>query len=231
MATKHNPHQLQLASRLVLNEQGSMGGALSPMFSYNMGITNKDRREFASKFWRDHKHDIMMAAEIGAYFIPVAGPLISAGIAAADAAMYWNEGDRETAGLIAILSAIPLIGKIPAVRKLGRKGMAALMKKLRRIQAGKRIALTKLEQSAIKGLSSNKKAIYQQMKALTKKATGSKLAKTTKSISKSAATGYATYSGVKAAWDPVYSKLGLDVADVETQTESDWQRLKQLAQK
>jgi hypothetical protein len=231
MATKHNPHQLQLASRLVLIEQGSMGGFLSSDFETKMGITNKDRREAAAAFWRDHKHDVMMAAEIGAYFIPVAGPLISAGIAAADAAMYWNEGDRETAGLIAILSAIPLIGKIPAVRKLGRKGMAALMKKLRHIKTGKRVALTKLEQSAIKGLSSNKKVIYQQMKALSKKATGNKLAKATKSISKSAATGYATYSGVKAAWDPVYTKLGLDVADIETQTESDWDQLKQLAQR
>ncbi len=48
MATNYNTHQLQLASRLVLNEQGSMGGAIMPSYATDMGITNKDRREFVS---------------------------------------------------------------------------------------------------------------------------------------------------------------------------------------
>ncbi len=157
--------------------------------------------------------------------------MISAGIAAADAAMYWNEGDRETAGLIAILSAIPLIGKIPAVKRLGRKGLAALMKKLRHVKTGKRAAFSKLEQAAIKDLSANKKAIYQQMKAATKKVAASKVGKGVKTVANTAAKGSAVYSAVKATWDPIYAKLGLDIADIETQTQSDWEKLKQMAQK
>lgn len=75
-------------------------------------------------------HTLMTVLAIGTAFIPVVGPFISAGIGLADAAMYYKEGDKTSAGVTAAFSMIPFIGKIPGVKELGSKGMALLGSKL-----------------------------------------------------------------------------------------------------
>jgi hypothetical protein len=79
-------------------------------------------------------HTIMTVLAIGAAFIPVAGPFISAGIGLADASLYYKEGDTKTAGITAVLSILPFVGsvapKIPGVKQLGVKGMALLASKI-----------------------------------------------------------------------------------------------------
>jgi hypothetical protein len=79
-------------------------------------------------------HTILQVAEIGTAFIPFIGPMISAGIGLADAALYYKEGDKKSAALTAAFSMIPgigtLVAKIPGVKKLGEKGMAALASKI-----------------------------------------------------------------------------------------------------
>jgi hypothetical protein len=54
-------------------------------------------------------HTLMTILAIGTAFIPVAGPFISAGIGLADAALYYEEGDKSSAGLTAAFSMIPFI--------------------------------------------------------------------------------------------------------------------------
>jgi len=79
-------------------------------------------------------HTIATIAQIGTAFIPFVGPLISAGIGLADAGLYYKEGDKNAAGLTAAFSMIPFVGKlvskIPGVKELGVKGMAALSTKI-----------------------------------------------------------------------------------------------------
>jgi hypothetical protein len=75
-------------------------------------------------------HTLMTVLAIGTAFIPVAGPFISASIGLADAGLYYKEGDTKAAGLTAAFSMIPFIGKIPGVKELGSKGMAALASKI-----------------------------------------------------------------------------------------------------
>ena len=75
-------------------------------------------------------HTIATIFSIGTAFIPVIGPFISAGIGLADAALYYKKGDTKAAGLTAAFSMIPFIGKIPGVKELGSKGMAALASKI-----------------------------------------------------------------------------------------------------
>ncbi len=75
-------------------------------------------------------HTIATILSIGTAFIPVVGPFISASIGLADAALYYKEGDTKAAGLTAAFSMIPFIGKIPGVKELGSKGMAALASKI-----------------------------------------------------------------------------------------------------
>jgi hypothetical protein len=79
-------------------------------------------------------HTVATIFQIGTAFIPFIGPFISAGIGLADAALYYKEGDKNAAGLTAALSMIPFAGKlaskIPGVKQLGAKGMAALSTKI-----------------------------------------------------------------------------------------------------
>lgn len=218
----------QLAAHIanrVLYEQGSMGGALMPDFSTKMGITNKDR----VAFWDKYHHEIMIAAEIGSLVIPLIGPAISTGIAAVDAAMYWKEGDRYTAGFIAVLTAIPVIGsltaKIPGVKKLGAAGIRRLASKMAKIKSGAKPALSKAEWAVIKNLSKHQKEVYSTTKKYFAKA-----GKVSKKVGSTAATAAATYTVGKPTWDALYVKTGLDISDVETQTDPVWQQLKKQAQ-
>jgi hypothetical protein len=102
----------------------------------------------------DQKHLLMDVAAIGAFFIPVVGPFLSLGLELANAGLYYAEGDTYGAGFSLAFSLIPmgeLIGKIPAVKKLGRDGLASLIKKAR--TGGK---LTKTEAEAVEQISKNK---------------------------------------------------------------------------
>ena len=81
---------------------------------------------------RLNPHDILMIAQLGTAFIPVAGLFISAAIGIGDAALYYKEGDKTSAGLTAVLSMLPFVSKIPGVKELGSKGMALLASKLSR---------------------------------------------------------------------------------------------------
>lgn len=79
-------------------------------------------------------HTLAIILGIGSAFIPYVGPFIAAGIGLADASLYYKEGDTKTAGMVAMFSLMPGIGaitnRIPAITKLGVKGMSALAKKI-----------------------------------------------------------------------------------------------------
>jgi hypothetical protein len=183
------------------------------------------------QFWKDYHHEIMTVAEIGALFIPYVGPLISAGIAMTDAKMYWDEGDKYTAGLIAVLTAIPVIGslaaRIPGVRKLSAKAIKAIAKKITLLRSGEKVAFSAAERPIVKGLGKNGPLINKEVRAYTKR-----LGRNKKIVKTVAGGGgaVATYKVGTATWDPIYSKSGLDIVDIESQTEPTWEKLKKMAQ-
>jgi hypothetical protein len=75
-------------------------------------------------------HTLATVLAIGTFFIPVAGPFISAAIGLADAGLYYKEGDKSSAGLTAVFSMLPFMKYVPGAKELGSKGMALLAKKL-----------------------------------------------------------------------------------------------------
>jgi len=104
---------------------------------------------------KEDRHLLMDIAAVGAFFIPVVGPFLSLGIELANAGLYYSEGDKEGAGFALAFALIPmgeLVGKIPAVRNLGRNGLASLIRKAR--TGGK---LTKTEAEAVEQINKNKK--------------------------------------------------------------------------
>ena len=101
------------------------------MFGWSQGLTAGETTK-AVDTWNKalNPHTLLTVLQIGTAFIPVAGVFISAGIGLTDAALYYSEGDKKSASLVGALSILPFIGRIPFVKKLGAKGMAALASKL-----------------------------------------------------------------------------------------------------
>lgn len=101
----------------------------------------------------EFRHNYLKVLGIATSLIPVVGWAASAGIMAIDAADQYRQGNIREAGLSAVFALIPiagkglnLISKMPAVAKLGEKGMAELGYKL--ATSGDPI-LTSLERNAI----------------------------------------------------------------------------------
>ena len=117
-------------------------------------------------------HTLMALLAIGTAFIPVAGPFISAGVGLADAKMYFDEGEKGTAGLTVLFSMLPFIGpvvsKIPGVKQLGSKGMALLAKKISR--GGK--YLTMAEAEIANAVKSNSIEIQEELAKMAPKLKG-----------------------------------------------------------
>ena len=116
----------------------------------------------------EYKRTLLTIFGIGAAFIPVVGPFISAGIGLADAGMYYQEGDKKTAGVVAVFSMLPFVGsivsKIPGVKELGTKGMALLASKLSKGQK-----LTQLESEIVNSINKFKQLINSELTKVSSK--------------------------------------------------------------
>ena len=151
---KNTQIQLQEISRLMNYDRSKTILEQETMFTRNLDRIhsnpesakkfNQNNAEFVKKY----RHEILDVLAIGTFFIPVVGPFISLGIDLGNAALYYNEGNKEMAGLVAALSIIPggeIIRKFPAVKKYGSEFITAALSKTK---AGKPI--TAYEKKAIK---------------------------------------------------------------------------------
>jgi hypothetical protein len=109
-----------------------------------------------STAWDDPEFRTQFYTTVGiaTSFIPIVGWAVSAGVFALDSADQYKQGNMREAGLAAVFAAIPLIGKplgllvkMPAVARLGERGMAALGEKL--AMSGEPV-LSAIERLAIK---------------------------------------------------------------------------------
>ena len=69
-------------------------------------------------------HNMNAVLEIVTAFVPLVGPFISVGIGGEDARLYWKEGDKLSAAVVAMFSLLPGLILIPGAKELGKKGMA-----------------------------------------------------------------------------------------------------------
>jgi|LakMenE18May11ns_1017448.scaffolds.fasta_scaffold9923551_1 hypothetical protein len=75
----------------------------------------KDQQE--SKNWSnvDSRQILWTIGAIGAAFIPIVGPFVSAGVALGGAADLWTSGKKKEAAIAGFFAVLPLLGKIPGV--------------------------------------------------------------------------------------------------------------------
>jgi hypothetical protein len=178
------------------------------------------------QFWEDYHHEILTVAEVGALFIPYIGPYVSAGIAMADAKMYYDEGDKYTAGLIVALTLTAgtgsVIAKIPGVRKLNAKIIKSIAKKLTRLKNGEKVVFTATERPVVTGVAKNPNLINKEVRAYTKRVARNK--KIVKATGRGTAAA-AAYKGGTWSWDNIYVNTGIQLSDIEGQNKSDIDRL------
>lgn len=114
-----------------------------------------------------HERNNVLA--IGALFIPYVGPYLSAGISAYDASLYYKQGKKTEAALTLLFGVLPeisaVVNKIPGVKELGKKGMAALASK---IAKGVR-TFSPAEVQIVKGINIYKDLIRSETEVLLKK--------------------------------------------------------------
>ena len=148
-------------------------------------------------------HTLATIGQIAAAVLipPPGGLVVSAAIGAADAYKYATENNPKMAGLTLLLSAIPGIGglanKIPGVKQLGAKGMAALSDKIAK-------GVTKLlpeEGAVINYIKANPKLVQMEYASFVDK-TAKELASTGSSQVKANVTG----AGYNAAINPTSSR-------------------------
>ena len=115
----------------------------------------------AEDWYKQNAHTVNNILQIGSLFIPVIGPLVTAGIGLADAAVFAKEGRTTEAGIVAAFSLLPgmasVVSKIPGVSQLGQKGMTALATKVLA-----KTPLNSVEQSVMTGVQANAALIRQE---------------------------------------------------------------------
>ena len=111
-------------------------------------------------------HTMMTILQIGTAFIPLVGPFISAGIGLADAAIYYNEGDKKTAGLVGMFSIIPGIGGLASKMGLGKIGAKTMAEICRKLGAGSK--LTPIESQIVNKVAKNKQLLQSEIDKLSK---------------------------------------------------------------
>jgi len=189
-------------NRLFLEQDTGFSRSLDRVHS-NVETSAKFNREIID-FYKQYQHQINSIASIGLSFIPIIGPVIGTAIALVDAKQYYDENDKKTAGMVAMFSMIPYVGtlitKIPGVKELGVKGMAALASKL-----GKSQKLTQAEETIVKSISTNQKLVQTEVlkksQEIAKKTIPQKITQGVKKVGTFVAPYAASYVGYNKGYD------------------------------
>jgi hypothetical protein len=183
----------QPASSTNLNLQGK---TLAPKYGPQKPLTPE---EYYKKYGMtpseaEHKNNQIFA--IGASFFPVIGPLVATITSLADAKQYYDEGDNVSAGVVGAFTLLPYVGpvvsKIPGVKQLGQKGMAALAAKI-----AKGTPITDAtELAVINGINSNRSLVQSGLNSQVRTLAQQGISKTTNNATKSQLTRIAQ-QGIK----------------------------------
>jgi hypothetical protein len=146
----------QPASSTNLNLQGK---TLAPKYGPQKPLTPEEYYKKYGVTPEENEHKLNSLFAIGASFFPVIGPLVAGAAGLADAKQYYDEGDNVSAGVVGAFSLLPYVGpvvsKIPGVKQLGQKGMAALAAKI-----AKGTPITDAtELAVINGINSNRSLV------------------------------------------------------------------------
>jgi hypothetical protein len=197
---------------------------------YSNPVTAAKYNSEIKDFYKKYNHQINTIASIGFSLIPLVGPIIGTAISLADAKQYYNEGNKKTAGMVAMFSMIPLVGplvvKIPGVKQLGVKGMSALADKLSKGQK-----LTQSEEQIVLGISANQKLVQAEVskvsQEMAKKTISKKIATTAVKTGKVVTKKTAPYAASYVAYNKGYDYAQRNTPKTKSEKENfNWESVK-----
>jgi hypothetical protein len=101
---------------------------------------SKQVAELRKSLGLDDPHTWLQIGGVAAFLIPGIGAALALGLSlgfdAADTVLYWNEGNKEMAGLSALLSVLPLVGDIPGVKNFSASVIKSTKDKLKKVAQG-----------------------------------------------------------------------------------------------
>jgi hypothetical protein len=165
-------------------------------------------------------HTLMTVAQIGTAFIPLVGPLISMGIGLADAKLYYDEGDKKTAGLIGLFSMLPGVGGLASKLGLSKWSVKALGEIGKKISLGSK--LTSSEIQVVNRVVQYKQVIQNEMNKIGGKVTN-KVGKNIASNAKEGGKQIAKMGATGAAYSKTYDVIQKDTPKAKAAEEKlDW---------
>lgn len=121
---------------------------------------------------------IMTVAPVLVSFVPIVGPVLGVALGMGESLYLANQGKKEEAGVVAMFSMIPYVGKlvskIPGVKQLGAKGMIELGKKI-----ANKTPLSTTEKAVANAVQQQKNVITQELNNHVKSVASTQLSKTT----------------------------------------------------
>jgi hypothetical protein len=125
---------------------------------------SKQVAELRKSLGLDNPHTWLQIGSMAAFLVPGIGAAVALGLSlgfdAADSITYWNEGNKEMAGLSALLSVMPLVGDIPGVKKVTQKMLTSVKDKLKKVAQGvKNIQFSPNEMVFVNSIMRNKEQI------------------------------------------------------------------------
>lgn len=107
---------------------------------------------------KTNPHDILAGIGLIAGFVPMVGPILALGIGSLDAAIYYYEGNTKAAGISLLVSLIPIVSKIPAVKAIANTTLEGIAQKA--VTNG---LLTSEERAALSLIEKNKDVIAKEV--------------------------------------------------------------------
>ena len=107
---------------------------------------------------KTNPHDILAGSAMLLGLIPMVGPLLALGIGSVDAALYYYEGNTKAAGITLLISLIPIVSKIPAVKAIANTTLDGLAQKA--VTNG---LLTSEERAALNIIDKNKNVLAKEV--------------------------------------------------------------------
>jgi len=181
-------------------------------------------------------HTWMTIAQIGTSFIPLIGPVLSMGIGLADASMYYNEGDKKTAGMIGLFSVIPGIGGLASKLGLGNVSAKVMGEIGKKVSFGSK--LTASETKIVNQVAKHKQLLKNEISKLSKAGKSTSLAKQgvksqlkkqaiTKNVGKFAGT-VAGYGATGSVYGKTYDNLQKNTPKHKAESKGlNWELVKQ----
>jgi hypothetical protein len=145
------PNRLQKTQRLIdnivthLTKIGAPAATIQILTNYKTEMVDRVKED---------RHNLMALAQVASLLIPVAGPIVSGAIGAADSAMYFKEDNPYMGGMMAVFALTPGIGAL-----VGKTGLPKFIANLAAKASSKAPILTNLERKVLITTAMSKDAI------------------------------------------------------------------------